>query len=243
MPFSAMSQPRILIPIPIQDAERRRYTLGKNYVHSLIAAGGVPLLIPTALDDVTTYELFRAADGVMLTGGDDVDPALFGEDKHEKTGGIDPDRDRVEMALTRWAIAENKPLLGICRGVQVMNVSLGGSLIQDIPSQSPSELTHPGHWYSAPRDQVLHTVRCDAGSHIAALLGAEVGVNSFHHQSIRRVATGFVATAYASDGIVEAIEAPDQRFCVGVQWHPEEMAAGRADMQNLFRMLVDVARA
>lgn len=237
-----MSQPRILIPIPIQDAERRRYTLGKNYVHSLIAAGGVPVLTPTALDEATIYEFFRAADAVMLTGGDDVDPALYGEEKHEKTGGIDPDRDRVETALTRWAVAENKPLLGICRGIQVMNVALGGSLIQDIPSQAPSELTHAGHWHGAARDQVLHTVRCDADSRAALLLGAEVGVNSFHHQSINRVGDAYVVTGRSTDGIVEAIEIPSQRFCLGVQWHPEEMAAGREDMLSLFRALVQAAQ-
>lgn len=237
-----MAQPRILIPIPIQDAERRRYTLGKNYIHSVIAAGGVPILVPTALDDATVHELFLTADAVMLTGGDDVDPALFGEEKHEKTGGVDADRDRVEMALTRWAVDADTPLLGICRGIQVMNVALGGSLIQDIPSQAPSELTHPGHWHSALRDQVLHTVVCDAGTRAAALLGRDVGVNSFHHQSINRVGDRFVVTGRAPDGIVEAIEIPTQRFCLGVQWHPEEMAAGRADMLDIFRALVHSAQ-
>jgi putative glutamine amidotransferase len=239
-----MSKPRILIPIPIQDNERRRYTLGKNYVHSVIASGGAPLLVPTALDDGTLRELYLAADGVLLTGGDDVDPALFDEEKHEKTGGIDADRDRMEIALTRWAAAENKPLLGICRGVQVMNVALGGSLIQDIPSQSPSELTHPGHWYSAARDQVLHNVCCDANTRLAGIIGfGDVGVNSFHHQSLKRVAEPFVVTARAPDGIVEAVEIPGNTFCVGVQWHPEEMAAGRPDMMRLFEGLVSASSA
>jgi putative glutamine amidotransferase len=233
-----MAQPRILIPIPIQDAERRRYTLGKNYVHSIIAAGGVPLLVPTALDDATLHELFTAADGVMLTGGDDVNPALFGEEVHEKTGGIDHDRDRAEMALMRWCAAADKPVFGICRGIQVMNVALGGSLIQDVPSQAPSELTHPGHWNGAARDQVLHTVTCDEGTRAAALLGRDVGVNSFHHQSIKRLGDGLVVTGRAPDGIVEAVEIPAQRFCLGVQWHPEEMAAGRADMLGIFRAFV-----
>lgn len=237
-----MSHPRILTPIPIQDAERRRYTLGKNYVHSLIAVGGVPLLAPTALDEATLYALFTEADAVMLTGGDDVDPALFGEEKHEKTGGIDAERDRAETALMRWCVAENKPVLGICRGIQVMNVALGGSLIQDIPSQAPSELTHAGHWTGAARDQVLHTVTCEAGTRAAALFGRQVGVNSFHHQSIRRLGDGFVVTGRATDGIVEAVEIPSQRFCLGVQWHPEEMAAGRDDMRSLFRALVNATR-
>jgi len=129
-------------------------------------------------------------------------------------------------------------VFGICRGVQLMNVALGGSLIQDIPSQAPSALTHHGRWNGAARDQVLHTVTCEDGTRSAALFGREVGVNSFHHQSIKRLAEGFVVTGCSTDGIIEAIEIPSQRFCLGLQWHPEEMAEGRADMLGVFRAFV-----
>ena len=238
----AMSKPVILVPIPVQDAEQRRYQLGKHYVNSLIACGAIPVLAPVLLDDASLRGLYERADGVLLTGGDDVDPALFGEAPHAKTSGIDADRDRAESALTRWAVADDKPMLGICRGIQVMNVALGGSLIQDIPSQAPSDLVHPGHWVGARRDEVHHTVCIEANTRLAGIVGfGDVGVNSFHHQSIKRAAQPFRITARAPDGIVEAVEIAGHAFCVGVQWHPEEMAANRADMMRLFQALTDAS--
>jgi putative glutamine amidotransferase len=237
--FARMSQPRILIPIPIQDDERRRFTMGKNYIGSVIASGGVPVLVPTALDSATVRELYDAADGVLLTGGADVDPALFGETQHPSTEGIDADRDRVEIDVTRWALADDKPLFAICRGIQVVNVALGGSLIQDIPSQFETDLVHAGSSIKAARDQVLHSVRSAPGSKLEAIIGAgEVGVNSFHHQSVKALAPGLALTALSPDEIVEAVEHPGKRFFLGVQWHPEEMAAGRSDMMALFEALV-----
>jgi putative glutamine amidotransferase len=234
-----MPQPRILIPIPIQDDERRRFTMGKNYIASVIAAGGVPVLVPTALDSGTVRALYDEADGVLLTGGADVDPALFGEARHPLTEGIDADRDRVEIDVTRWALDDDKPLFAICRGIQVVNVALGGSLIQDIPSQFETELIHAGSSIKAARDQVLHTVRSAPGSKLESVIGVgDVGVNSFHHQSIKALAPGLTLTALSPDEIVEAVEHPAKRFFVGVQWHPEEMAAGRPDMLALFGALV-----
>ncbi len=235
----ATKQPKILIPIPIQDDERRRFQMGKNYVLSVIASGGVPILAPTVLNSATMRDLYAAADGVLLTGGDDVDPALFGESVHPTTAGIDADRDRVELELTRWAVADNKPLLGICRGIQAMNVALGGTLVQDIPSQVETQLIHAGHWHNAARDQVLHTVCSLANTRLAGIIGfGDVGVNSFHHQSIKKAADDFVVTATSNDGVIEAVEIPAHQFCLGVQWHPEEMASSRPDMMRLFEALV-----
>ena len=209
-------------------------------MRSLIDAGAAPLLAPVTLDERSLRGLYELAGGVMLAGGADVDPALFGEARHEKTAGIDPDRDRAECLLARWAVAEDKPLFGICRGIQSLNVALGGSLIQDIPSQWPTPLQHNGHYDGSARDQVLHTVRVEPGSRVESMLAArDAGVNSFHHQAVKRVAEGFVVTSRAEDGIIESIEMPDRRFVVGVQWHPEEMSEGRPDMLNLFVTFVN----
>lgn len=234
------NHPLILIPTPVQDEHKRAFSMGRNYVRSLIDAGGAPILAPVTLDERDLRALYETASGVMLAGGADVDPALFGEARHEKTADIDPDRDRAECLLVRWAVADDKPLFGICRGIQSLNVALGGSLIQDIPSQWPTTLQHNGHYDGSARDEVLHTVRIEPGSRMEQMLGGrEAGVNSFHHQAIKRVAAGLVITSRAEDGIIESIEMPDRRFVVGVQWHPEEMSEARADMLNLFTAFVN----
>lgn len=239
-----MSKPIILIPLPIQDKDKVRYQMGANYVRSLIRAGAVPVLVPTGLDDDSLRSLYEAAGGLLLTGGADVDPALFGEACHPLTEGIDDDRDHAEISLMRWSVADDKPVLGICRGIQVMNVAMGGSLIQDIPSQIETNLVHAGHWQGAARDQVLHQVACSKTSRLGGILGSEVvGVNSFHHQSLKDVAPVFEVTAIAEDEVVEGVEIAGARFCLGVQWHPEEMSAARPDMQRLFDALVAAAAA
>lgn len=241
-----MHKPRIVIPIPVQDPEKRRFTLNKNYVRSLIECGATPILLTTSLDVATWRTLYEEADGVMLTGGGDVEPALFGEAKHEKTDDIDLERDDIEIALARWAVADDKPTFAICRGIQVMNVALGGTLVQDIPSQwrvgTPEKLEHRGHAIGATRDQVLHEVCIEPGNCIAGVFGAgNVGVNSFHHQAIKVLGDGLIVTSRAPDGIIESVEVPGKRYYLGVQWHPEEMTAGRADMVALFQSFVDAS--
>jgi putative glutamine amidotransferase len=234
-----MSKPRILIPTPIQDKDKLRFTMRATYVNSVIAAGGVPLCVPTALDEQSLRAIYDTCQGVLLTGGDDVDPATFGEPKHEKTGGIDLQRDAAEFLLTRWAVEDDKPTFAICRGIQAMNVALGGSLIQDIPSQWKNAQNHDGNYYGPSRDDIHHTVCVEPGTKLAEMLGAgDVGTNSFHHQALKRVADGLMVTARSKDGVIEAVEMPNKRFLVGVQWHPEEMAATRENMMQLFRHFV-----
>lgn len=235
-----MDSPRILVPIPIQDNEKRRFTLGKNYVNSLIACGAIPILLPTTLALESWRTVYESAAGVMLSGGSDVDPSLFGEPAHEKTYGIDRQRDDVEMALARWALQDDKPLFAICRGIQVMNVALGGSLIQDLPSMLDSAIPHDGNYNGFDRDAVAHSVRVAPDTRIARIIGSgDVGVNSFHHQALKDVAEGLVVTSRAPDGVVESVELPAKRYYIGVQWHPEEMAAKREDMMRLFRTFVE----
>jgi len=232
----------ILIPTPVQDEQRRSFSMGKSYISSLIAAGGVPLMVPVTLDQREYRALYEMADGVLLAGGGDVDPVEYGEPKHEKTDRIDRDRDCAEIVVSRWAVADDKPLFGICRGIQSLNVALGGTLVQDIPSEWQSPVSHNGHYEKAAREQVLHTVSIDAGSRVEQMVeGREVGVNSFHHQAVKRLADGFVITSRAPDGVIEAMEMPGRRFMVAVQWHPEEMSAARADMLNLFVSFVNAS--
>ncbi len=239
-----MSKPIILIPTPVQDPEMRRFAMGKNYIRSLIECGAMPVMLPTGLDLQSVREMYGQADGVMLTGGSDIDPAHFGEEKHPETYGIDAERDHVEIALTRWAMQDDKPAFSICRGIQVVNVALGGTLIQDIPTQweAAHVLEHRGHKIGAARDQVLHEVCVEPNCMLASIIGAgNVGTNSFHHQALGRAGDGLVITSRAPDGIIESVEAPDKRWFVGVQWHPEEMTAGRADMMALFQSFVDAS--
>jgi putative glutamine amidotransferase len=239
-----MSKPLILIPTPVQDPEMRRFAMGKNYIRSLIECGAMPVMLPTGLDLQSVREMYDHADGVMLTGGSDIDPAYFGEEKHPETYGIDAERDHVEVNLTRWAMQDDKPAFSICRGIQVVNVALGGTLIQDIPTQWKANtlLEHRGHKIGAARDQVMHDVCVEPNCKLASVIGAgNVGTNSFHHQALGRIGESLVITSRAPDGIIESVEAPDRRWFIGVQWHPEEMTAGRADMMALFQSFVDAS--
>ncbi len=237
-----MSQPRILIPTPVQDFERRRFSMAQGYVQSVIRAGAVPLMIPVTLDTSILRELYQSCDGVLLTGGDDVDPVLFGEATHATTEGIDRVRDDTEIAMSQWAAEDDKPLFAICRGIQVMNVAFGGSLIQDVPTQYRDErfdIQHNGRYEAASRSTVLHQVYVEPRSQLAGIVGAgDVGVNSFHHQAAKKVGDGLLVTARSKDGLIEALEMPDRRFYLGVQWHPEEMTTERADMLALFQQFV-----
>jgi putative glutamine amidotransferase len=180
----------------------------------------------------------------MLTGGGDVDPSLFGEAAHPATYEVDRQRDEMEIALARWALRDDKPLFAICRGIQVMNVALGGSLVQDLPTQWPNALPHSGSQHGLPRHEAAHSVTIEPDTRLARILGAtRVPVNSFHHQAINRLAEGLRIVARADDGVIEAVEAPHRRYYLGVQWHPEDMAPERADMMRLFREFVAACHA
>jgi len=217
------------------------FVLGQSYVRAVQAAGGVPVIVPPILGESQLRELFVRLDGLLLSGGGDIDPALFGESQHPATRGINIERDSVELMLARWSLAEDKPLLAICRGIQVMNVALGGTLVQDIPAQIPGALKHHCD-DEAPRNFIAHTVRVDAGTRLASILGKiEFGVNSWHHQSCRAPGRGMIYTAWAPDGVVEGAEVPGHRFAIAVQWHPEEMFEERPDMLALFQALIKAA--
>ena len=227
--------------LPFGPLARYTYNLGENYLRAVQAAGGLPVAIAPLLTEQELRALFERLDGLLLAGGGDIDPALFGQMRHRSTQDVSQERDRAELLLARWALAEDRPVLAICRGIQLVNVATGGTLIQDIPSQIPNALVHR---YSddTPRDYLAHTIRVNEGTRLAAILGAtEVAVNSWHHQSCDTPGRGLIYTAWSPDGIVEGAEVPGHRFAVFVQWHPEAMFHNRADMLALFRALVEAS--
>jgi putative glutamine amidotransferase len=211
-----------------------------DYVESIERAGGDPLVLSINDDPATVLD---RVDGVLLTGGLDVDPSLYGQAAHPTTKTA-PDRDRFEIPLSRTAVDRGVPLLAICRGVQVLNVAVGGTLVQDIPSAVPSDLPHS---IENPKDQLAHEVRVTAGSRLSSALGPAVpldacSVNSRHHQAVGEIAPEFVASAVSTDGVIEAIERPGAAFCIGVQWHPENFWR-TGEFSGLFDAFVEAARA
>ena len=218
------------------------FALNQRYALAVAAAGGAPLLIPPGLDVRSLRVVYDRLDGVLLSGGGDVDPARYGESPHPSVYDVDPGRDETELSVARWAVADDKPLLAICRGVQVLNVALGGSLVQDIPSQWPDPLLHIFDLVSVERDFQAHAVRVDPGTRLHAILGSDQAtVNSWHHQSLRRVASPLQVTACAPDGIIESVEMPGRTLVLGVQWHPEWLYDSQPEMKRLFEALVQAA--
>jgi putative glutamine amidotransferase len=218
------------------------WIMGQSYVKILRSVGAVPWLIPLLPDDRDTMrEIFNRIDGIFLTGGVDVDPTRYGETKEPCCGRTDPPRDDVEIQLIRWAIDSGKPILAVCRGIQVLNVTLGGTLYQDLATQIPTALKHD--WFptreNPARDYLAHHVDSIAGTRVADCLGiAPAMVNSMHHQAIKTLAPGLRASAVAPDGLIEAVEGSDDTFIVGVQWHPEELAQRDPAQHRLFTSFI-----
>jgi len=211
-------------------------------VEPITAASGAPVLIPLNLDKGALRAIYERLDGLLLAGGVDVHPRYYGETVHEKCDRIEEERDTVELTLTRWALDESLPILGICRGIQVLNVAGGGTLYQDIASQLPGALKHD-FWSGYPRNYLAHKVTISEDSKLADILGqSQVAVNSEHHQAVKDLASTFQAVAWAPDGIIEAIESREHPFALGVQWHPEEMLEDTPPMRRLFEEFVSAAR-
>ena len=234
IPEVAMGGPRIILtwsPQATRPADR--------YLDAVIAAGGVPLLV-LPVDGLADL---RTGDGLVLAGGRDVHPARYGQQEDPRAAGtleLDETRDQYELDAIAFALEHDLPILGICRGIQVLNVALGGSLCQDIPSALDSPLDHS---QKEPRHQPTHHVKVREGSRLAAILGTlAVDVNSFHHQALKALGRGLTAVAWAPDGIVEGAELADaERFVVGVQWHPEDLVDHDPAARNLFAALVRAA--
>lgn len=239
-----MSAPRIALGGVVRSWDGADRTgLNSAYVRAIVAAGGVPVMLSPLMGPSFAGRALDGVDGLVLTGGEDMDPAWYQTAPHPKANPPSRERDLFELALFASARQRELPILGICRGIQVVNVALGGTLWQDLPSERPGPVDHNPE---ATRSERSHLVRLEPGSLAAGALDAtEVRVNSFHHQAIRDLAPKLVATGWSEDGLVEAVEAaPGQPWLLAVQWHPEEMyAEARAPDHGLFRALVERAAA
>ena len=218
-------------------ADKKSYTVPESYVLAVERSGAVPLILPPTFDaDIDAF--FGLVDGLILTGGVDIDPQLYGENSIPLQGSIDPLRDSFEVELTKKALEKRMPIFAICRGVQMLNVAAGGSLYQDVNSQVKGSLKHR---QQAPTYYPSHKVRLEESSRLHGIFGkTSVGVNSFHHQAVKDVAPGFRATAWADDGLVEAIEWEGSEYILGVQWHPERMIDG--EMMKLFTAFTEALK-
>jgi putative glutamine amidotransferase len=208
------------------------------YVHSIAKAGGIPILLTSPIGADSAARSLEMIDGLVLTGGHDLDPRWYDAQPSPALGPVDPLRDAFELALFHAARARGIPILGICRGLQLVNVAMGGTLYQDLPSEQPGDVPHDA---PVPRDARTHSISLTEGSRLQHALGAhELVTNSFHHQAIQDLAPGLVVTARADDGIIEGVEGSnDEEWLLAVQWHPEEFHhdADSPD-QRLFRALI-----
>jgi len=219
-----------------QKGERDRAFAFTTYVESLRKAGAVPVVIPPQPENAEA--IVDGLDGILLAGGDDCDPTAYGEQPHDTVHAMDPRRQSNDITLARLARQRRIPTLGICLGVQMMNVAAGGTLIQDIDSELRTDIEHA----SEPSDRNRHDVLIEDRTRLAEILGdRELNVNSSHHQAIRHVGEGLRVTALAPDGIIEGLEDPSHPFYVGVQWHPEDMATEKS-AESLFDAFVEAAR-
>ncbi len=226
------------------------FALPPGYSRAIAAAGGLAVMLPPLDDPDHALALYERLDGVLLCGGGDVAPEHYGLTRVPSMFSIDPPRDALELALARRALSDGKPILGICRGAQLLNVAAGGALVRDISSECPGSLNHvrPSE---RPPDQLVHPVSIEGASLLCRALGlpggparVELRVNTSHHQAVSDVASGFRAAAWAPDGIIEAIEhlQPDAGWALGVQWHPEHLVGHQAEACALFRSFVDACR-
>lgn len=215
--------------------------IGQYYIRAVSQAGGLAVLIPSGLSEDQLTALTARLDGIIFSGGGDIDPASYGAESTPEVKLVNPERDRAEFQMVHEAIDTNLPFLGICRGLQVINVTLGGTLYTHILTQHPQELEH-AYYPDWPRDHLAHSVRVKNGSRLAEILGTdEVKTNSLHHQGIRVLSPELQPTAWAPDELIEAVELPNHPFGLGVQWHPEWLPA-HAPMRALFSAFVEAAR-
>ena len=223
------------------DIDKQTSQLHRGYYDAIVEAGGLPVLIPN-IQEKYIAEILAPLHGILLTGGQDVDPEYFGEPPIPGLGSINPFRDSLEIHLCRQAMEQDIPVLGICRGIQLMNIAMGGTIYQDLNSQwtfgqlqKHSQLAPD--WYSS------HEVELEENSKLAQIIGVQrLRTNSFHHQAVKEPAPCFEITARCGDGVVEGIESKSHSFAVGVQWHPEKMWQKDDKMLTLFKGLVTVAR-
>ena len=215
------------------------FYVGSGYVDGIARSGGIPLIMPLlGIQDPPFEAMLESLDGLIFTGGEDPAPHLYGEEPLQRLGDVEYERDLAELAVIKLALEQKKPMLGICRGMQIMNVACGGTLIQDIPSQVPGAFQHA---QKGSRQYGAHKVQLQQGFVSDALGTNEILVNTSHHQAVKDIAPGFRVTGVAADGVVEAIESLDGLH-VGLQWHPERMWGHDANMRKIAEAFVERVR-
>lgn len=224
--------------VPLIDAQRNSYWMLPGYMKGIEQAGGIPLMLPLCSDLEELRQLAEELDGFLFTGGQDVSPDVYHAAASDKCGECCRERDKMEAALLRMAYDLDKPILGICRGIQLINAVLGGTLYQDLPSEHPSGVEHH---QLPPYDIPCHSVEIISGSALHALLQTDkLMVNSYHHQAVRELALELVPMAFSPDGLVEAAAAPGKKFLWAVQWHPEFSYIGDESSRRIFQKFVQV---
>ena len=231
----------------IQTEERAgagyKYGQGHTYVDAVVQAGGIPVLIPIATSREATQEVFERLDGILFSGGNDLEPGLYNQEMRS-THDVDAPRDTHEVELMKMALAAHKPVLAVCRGMQLLNVVRGGSLYQDIAEEVPGAQNHDAH-HKDQQGPLVHILNVEPESQLADILGVtEVPSNSYHHQAVKDIGEGLVVSARTSDGVVEALEDMREGFVVAVQAHPESMAVhGRTEWLHLFEAFIAASSA
>jgi putative glutamine amidotransferase len=232
---------RPLIGITTNHSDREKEVrLSRYYVEAVAAAGGLPVLLPPVREQEIITDYLERIDGLLLSGGGDIDPLIYGEDPLPENGRLDPLRDNFELELVKRALERELSILGICKGCQVLNIAFGGSLYQDLYRQKSAVLKHV---QEAPRWYPTHRVRIEADSHLYRIVRQElIEVNSIHHQAIKEVSPCFKVAAYSADGVIEAIEKKEGAFVLGVQWHPECLWQDSKENFNIFKEFIEQCR-
>jgi putative glutamine amidotransferase len=212
-----------------------------TYIDAVLRAGGVPFLVPLIDDENKLRQLYEISDGLLFCGGNDIGPRHYGMESSDLTEGISPARDKQELAMLSWALADNKSVFGICRGMQLINVALKGSLHQDIAAKLPSADDHLASANQEDFRHIAHSLSVKPDSRLAKILGSQqIKTNSLHHQSVDKLGSGLIVTAQSEDGVVEALELPSKKFVLGIQSHPEALEAKiEPQWRKLFKAFVD----
>lgn len=210
-----------------------------DYSDLIIQAGGIPIILPVTIDEDTIRAQVEAIDGLLVAGGADIDSLIYGEEPIINQGFVYEDLDTFDIKITKTAYKLGKPIFGICRGIQIINVAFGGTLYQDLPSQKPGCISHN---QKSLRDFGSHTVEIMENSKLYNVLGKSCRTNSYHHQAVKDLAPGFTVSAVANDGVIEAIEKNDSHYVTAVQWHPEMMAQKHNNMVDLLGEFIQMAK-